>query len=88
MLQLLGPKLIRRQPLLHAALDNLHVALAGEDPEVALFRADAAVAVDGGLDLREGRLEDKGAAVAVAAVRDGLGFCCHVVDGLFGAGVC
>jgi hypothetical protein len=26
--------------------------------------------------------------VAVAAVRDGLGFCCHVVDGLFGAGVC
>lgn len=78
MLQLLRPKLIRRQPL-DAALDNLDVALAGEDPEVALFRADAAVAAEGGLDLGQRRCEDEGAAVAVSAVGDCLGLLfCHV----------
>lgn len=73
MLQLFGPKLVRRQPL-DAALDNVHIAFARKEPEIALSRADAARAVVRLFELGQLCLEHKVAAVAVSSVRDGLGF--------------
>lgn len=65
------------------ALDNLKPAIAGEDPEVALFVADAAIAFEGRLDLRELHLVHKGFAVAIASVHTQLWLvlCVRVPDG-------
>lgn len=49
------------------ALDDSEV-LAREEPEVALPRADAAVAFAGRLDLRDVDLVDERTAMAIAAV--------------------
>lgn len=48
-------------------LYNIH-NIAGEDPEIALLGADAAVALACRLDLWHLELEDKGPAMAVASV--------------------
>lgn len=63
-----GPKRVSRHAIL-GTLDEAQPRFVGEEPEVALFEADAAVARVDLFDLWHVCFEYDGAAVAVAAVR-------------------
>jgi hypothetical protein len=57
------------------ALNDLEVFIGSERPEVALFDADAAVALPNRLNLGKLDFIDEGAAVAVASVGLEVGSC-------------